>query len=112
IMMNDANVNPFYNESEVRSTLAVQIPDLPFVVGHFYATRITAYSEEFVYPEESAQSNIIVFQYTESDLDCGQAFEVEPIYPAPNSIVPFGKIVPVVKYLPYCDGYEKFTYNT
>ena len=112
IMMNDVNVNPFYNELDVSSTHAVQLDNLPFIAGHFYAVRITAYSEEFNYPAEFAQSNINVFQYVESDADCGVSFFVEPIYPAANSIIPFESVVPVIKYVPYCDAYRKFSYQT
>ncbi len=112
IVMNDINVNPFHNENDVTSTHALQVDNLPFIADHFYAVRITAYSDDFMFPAESAQSNIHVFQYVESDFECGRSFSVEPIYPAPNSIIPFEKLVPVVKYSPYCDSYRKFVYNT
>lgn len=112
IVMNDNNVNPFYNENDVSSTHAVQVDNLPFIADHFYAVRITAYSDDFMYPAESAQSNIHVFQYVESDFECGSSFSVEPIYPAPNSIIPFETLVPVVKFIPYCDSYRKFVYKT
>ncbi|MBK8699347.1 MAG: hypothetical protein IPN29_07275 [Saprospiraceae bacterium] len=112
ILLDDANVVPFYLENDVTSTHPVQIYDLPFLNGRFYAVRITAYSDDFPYPPESSQSNIVIFKFIEPDLDCGISFQLQPEYPTANSWMPFKSIVPSIHYDPYCDEYEYFSYET
>ena len=108
---NDINVNPFHNENDVTSTHALQVDNLPFIADHFmlFGSQPIVMILCFLLNQPKA---ISMFSICREDFECGRSFSVEPIYPAPNSIIPFEKLVPVVKYSPYYDSYRKFVYNT
>ena len=112
ILLDDSSISPFEYREDVSSPYAVFILDLPFISGDYYAVRITATIDGFTYPPSQAQSNVVIFQYIEEDFQCGLNFSTNPIYPAPNSVIPFKSIAPVLKFDSYCDKYSRFKYKT
>ena len=116
IAFDDPNTIPYYQVTDIPypnflTTLSLsESPD--FIDGYFYAIRVTAVNEDYPYPPQYSQSNVIVFLFEQEDISCGADFEALPLYPTHEMTVPFIKFNNVIKMFPYCDAYRKLDYQT
>lgn len=85
--------------------------DFNFAEGHIYALLVTSYDENNeVFFKDGGNSNVVLFQYGESDNDEATCLSPtsELYFPVSNDTIPFRYLSAIIKFDPYCDDYKKF----